>query len=148
MLNRSGTHPSTNQASLPRRNASPPNHSQSAQQDNPSLGPQMEEITRQPTNQWIPAQVPNETSLRMSPLQRARDAWTHMFASYNGGNETDIQTNTGNRPLHLSLENQRANDPWGDSIEAKPHHTTRLYALNLTASLSTSVADSSMTSAR
>lgn len=37
----------------------------------------------------------------------------------------------GNRPIQLSVENQRANILWGDELLLKPQHITRLYALNL-----------------
>ena len=59
-------------------------------------------------------------------LHQAQMLWAAMFRT------TDNHTvANGNRPIILSIENQRANAPWGDTLEAKPANVTRIYGLNV-----------------
>jgi hypothetical protein len=36
-----------------------------------------------------------------------------------------------NRPIILSIENERANEPWGDTLTAKPDNITKINGLNV-----------------
>ena len=58
-----------------------------------------------------------------NPLQRAQQQWTTLFDS--------ATTTRNNRPVILSVANQRANAPWGDFIAVKSETTTRVYGLNV-----------------
>jgi hypothetical protein len=63
-------------------------------------------------------------------LHRAQRAWQRLFqASKNVAD--DIRVLDGNRPIQLSIENQRTNEIWGDGLMEKSDHTTRLCALNV-----------------
>jgi hypothetical protein len=62
----------------------------------------------------------------VSPLQQAQIDWNSIFMA-NQANSSRIQD--GNRPIQLSVENQRQNTSWGDSMDAKHESVTRVYAL-------------------
>lgn len=59
-------------------------------------------------------------------LHQAQTLWAAMFRTTN----TPIIAN-GNRPIILSIENQRANAPWGDPLVEKSANVTRIYGLNV-----------------
>lgn len=64
-----------------------------------------------------------------SPMTNARKAWNRLLDNANRNDA--FQVPDGNRPINLSLENQRDNEAWGDRLQEKPTGITRLYALNL-----------------
>lgn len=89
-------------------------------------------------NQWQNAYPPIEelpipqdhAALHRSPLQRAQEAWNQLFAANNDNN--DMQVVDGDRPIQLSLENQRENVSWGDELVEKLSTNTRvLYVMNV-----------------
>ena len=59
-------------------------------------------------------------------LQRAQEIWTAMFQSH-----TNTPNADGNRPIALSVENQRSNEPWGDELGPKSESITRIYGMNV-----------------
>jgi hypothetical protein len=58
----------------------------------------------------------------------ARDQWQQFFQRHR---TNDDQVPDGNRPVVLSVENQRANTHWGDVLLEKPDCVTRVYAMNV-----------------
>ena len=66
---------------------------------------------------------------RTQQLTRAQREWQALFS---GSDETeDVRVSDGNRPIQLSIENQRANVHWGDELGEKPDTSTRIYVLNV-----------------
>ncbi len=60
-------------------------------------------------------------------LREAKTLWATMFRSM----ETESSTDSS-RPILLSVENQRSNDPWGDpTLHEKPDTVTRIYGMNV-----------------
>ena len=50
----------------------------------------------------------------------AQSEWTEFFARQSALS----RQSEGNRPIQLSIENQRTNDPWGDPLTEKSDNTT------------------------
>jgi exonuclease III len=66
-------------------------------------------------------------SLPPTPLERAQAQWSTMMQPVPASTIPD-----GNQPIALSVENERSNDEWGDSmILPKPNNTTRIYGINV-----------------
>jgi hypothetical protein len=60
-------------------------------------------------------------------LQQAQSHWAALFQQPNGPR----QVPDGNRPVILSVANQRLNNSWGDTLQEKQETTTRIYGLNV-----------------
>ena len=63
---------------------------------------------------------------RNQRLQIAQAEWTKLFQS-----RPSRSIPEGHRPILLSFDNQRQNNPWGDQLSEKENATTRIYSLNL-----------------
>jgi hypothetical protein len=61
-------------------------------------------------------------------LQQAQTLWAEMFRTTS---EAIVAPADGNRPIILSLENQKANAAWGDVLNEKPQTITRVYGMNV-----------------
>ena len=64
-------------------------------------------------------------------LQRAQQQWRTLFTGSSPNADTSRMERPTQRPTSLTSENMRTNQSWGDEIQAKPHHITRIYAINL-----------------
>jgi hypothetical protein len=69
--------------------------------------------------------IPQRTQL----LSQAQRAWQALFSAREDADE--IRVRDGNRPIQLSIENQRENVHWGDELGEKPDNVTRMYVLNV-----------------
>jgi hypothetical protein len=93
--------------------------------------PQQETARRISEAQYFPEEeqtTPANSS--PSPLQRLRIAqaeWSKMFLQ---DTTNSPRIREGNRSIHLSVDNQRANAAWGDHLEEKPDNVTRVYCFN------------------
>ena len=91
--------------------------------------------TSQQQSQAAPRQVNHQAALyptnQANPTavcqQQAQQAWTTFFAAQQVNAD---RVRDGHRHVQLSVENQRANSPWGDILEEKSESTTRVYSLN------------------
>jgi exonuclease III len=72
------------------------------------------------------APVDPDTLTPQSHLHQAQMLWAAMLRPTD-----NPPVANGNRPIILSIENQRANEPWGDPLTAKPDNITRIYGLNV-----------------
>ncbi|KAI2512752.1 hypothetical protein MHU86_1540 [Fragilaria crotonensis] len=83
----------------------------------------------QPTQRIAPAHPPPASvPIHPTALQEATTQWTNLFQRRRG---QDLPVPDGNRPILLTIENQRANEPWGDTLQEKSEHHTRIYAMNV-----------------
>ena len=62
-------------------------------------------------------------------LAHAQQAWAQLFAT--PVNRTYGRRSDESRPIQLTRNNQRRNDPWGDELNEKPDDVTRVYAMNV-----------------
>jgi hypothetical protein len=62
------------------------------------------------------------------PRPTARDQWQAFFQKHR---LSDDAVPDGNRPVILSVENQRVNTHWGDILMEKPPSVTRIYSMNV-----------------
>ena len=61
-------------------------------------------------------------------LQQAQTQWNHLFQR----RRTQVTpVPDGNRLIRLTTENQRVNEPWGDTLQEKPDHHMRVYVMNV-----------------
>ena len=68
----------------------------------------------------------NEVTVQ-TPLQRAQAQWLTMMRPIPAGTIPD-----GNQPIAMSVENERSNKEWGDTMTLpKPDTTTRVYGINV-----------------
>jgi hypothetical protein len=69
--------------------------------------------------------LPQQLTTQQQLLQAQR-LWKAMFRTSTGIPTTDSQ-----RPIVLSVENQRANSSWGDQLGEKQDGVTRIYGMNV-----------------
>jgi hypothetical protein len=69
------------------------------------------------------------TTARNSYSKHNAQEWQALFNVRE--DESEIRVRDGNRPIRLSLENQRANVHWGDELREKSDTVTRMYVLNV-----------------
>ena len=65
-----------------------------------------------------------------TPLQRLRISQAEWSKFFLREPTNSPRIRDGNRRIHLTVENQRANVAWGDPLTEKPDHVTRVYCLN------------------
>ena len=82
---------------------------------------------RHQANQLAVANLPQPPSINDVHYTQAQRDWRDFFARQHANPD---RVRNGHRPVQLSVENQRANDPWGDMLEEKQDSTTRVYSLN------------------
>jgi exonuclease III len=70
-----------------------------------------------------PAPPPQESLLR-----QAQSQWINLFQRRRAQQPL---VPDGNRPMIMTHNNTRTNDPWGDLLQEKPTHHTRIYAMNV-----------------
>jgi exonuclease III len=76
-----------------------------------------------------PLPVSNAPPAQQTPndhLHQAQALWAAMFRT--SGN---MKASDGHRPIILSIENQRTNDEWGDTLVEKLDTVTRVYGMNV-----------------
>jgi exonuclease III len=76
----------------------------------------------------LPPPLP-PTTARLTPDQRLEQAQTTWAAMLNTSRQTNVTD--GHRPIILSVENQRINESWGDTLMEKQTHVTRIYGMNV-----------------
>ena len=98
-------------------------------------------ITRHPFHPLTPIQtlwhtlrqsLPTDTAMQQADdpttLSQAQAQWKNLFQSRRTAPPI---LPDGNRPIIMSHANQRANHPWGDLLQEKASHHTRIYAMNV-----------------
>ncbi len=61
-------------------------------------------------------------------LQQDQTQWNNLFQR----RRTHVTlVPDGNRPIVLTTDNQRANEPWGDTLQEKPDDHIQIYAMNV-----------------
>ena len=99
--------------------------------ESPSIMPT---VQRAPTIQDLEpepsphSQTETSTMTPRGQLQQAQTLWAEMFRTTS---EAIVAPADGNRPIILSLENQKANAAWGDVLNEKPQTITRVYGMNV-----------------
>jgi exonuclease III len=78
-------------------------------------------------DQQAVANWPQQPSINEVHNTQAQRDWRDFFARQQANPD---RIRNGHRPVQLSVENQRANDPWGDLIEEKQDSMTRVNSLN------------------
>ena len=73
-------------------------------------------------------QSPETETETTTTLRQAQTQWTNFFQRRRA---TTPRIPDGTRPLILTNENQRANEPWGDTLQEKEAHHLRIYAMNV-----------------
>jgi hypothetical protein len=96
---------------------------------NPTAAQQPLLSARPPPSPNIPAETPPGISIPSSTHDRLQQAQTHWTAILQRPTVTRVLD--GNRPVLLSLANQRSNCTWGDTMGAKNESSTRIYGLNV-----------------
>ena len=76
----------------------------------------------------VPTQASHHTCQpAQAQAQVTASDWTDFFARQSA----ILREADGNRPIQLSIENQRTNNPWGDPLVKKSDNITRIYSLNV-----------------
>jgi exonuclease III len=83
-------------------------------------------INPPPTQQPLPQQIPFTDR---TPLQTAQTQWAHIFQRRRS--QAPQVQDSHRRPHIMSIENQRENNPWGDSLMEKQNDHLRVYAMNV-----------------
>ena len=80
-------------------------------------------------NAQAPIQVAHNPLCQPIPASNSelQTQWKDFFARQS----TRTRVTEGSRPIQLSVENQRTNSPWGDLLNEKSDHVTRVYSLNV-----------------
>ena len=102
----------------------------------------LQHSTLESPQRLIPSQIthvhqqPSNRNRRtfLSPEERLRDAqeaWNRILPRANTTTPITQRSTETHRPLVLTTENQLANQPWGDMLQAKPDGATRLFAMNV-----------------